>query len=254
MKKILLAALVVLALVAFAAGYATAQESHPAAEPAASAPAQPADHEAHAAAPEATPQAAKAPHKPAGEEEGEETAAFKESPSVQFLARITGLSLHGAYWLAVVVNFLIIVAAIVWLLRSSLPGFFRDRTTSIQMQIDEARRASADAQRRLSDVQARLSRLDQEIAALHAGADKDAAAEQERIRAAGEEDRQKMVETTRAEIEAARRQAEGQLKAYAAELAVGLAAQRLTVDPATDRQLVRTFAEDLGEEARNGRR
>lgn len=247
MKKLLFAALALLVFAAFAAGYASAQEhSAPAQPPAAAEHADRTAAAEHAAQPErAAAQSSEASREAAGEDEN---AEFKESPSVRFLARITGLSPKGAYWLAIVLNFVIVAVVIVWVMRSKLPGFFRRRSASIQQQIEEARRAGADAQRRLAEVQARLSRLDQEIAALQGSAEQDARSEEERLRAAGEEDRAKIVETAKAEIEAARRQAQGSLQTYAAELAVGLAAQRLTVDPATDRQLVRSFVEELGEE------
>jgi F-type H+-transporting ATPase subunit b len=245
MKKLLLA-LALLALIVSATGYAAAQEhSAPAARPEHTSSAAPAENAGHA-----TAAPAEASHESAGKEEEDENAAFKESASVKLLARVTGLSLHGAYWLAVILNFVIVAGVIIWFMRSSLPRFFRRRSATIQQQIEEARRAGADAQRRLSEVQERLSRLDQEIAALHADAEKDGRAEEERLRAAAEEDRTKIVASTKSEIEAARRLALTSLKAHAAELAVGLAAQRLTVDPDTDRRLVRTFAEDLGEEGK----
>lgn len=238
MKKILLAILAVLLLAAFAVGYASAQT-----QPAA--PAAEHGRAAQQAGQSGTTQVLTEASKEAG---GDENAEFKQSASVKLLARLTGLSLGAAYWLAVLFNFAIVAGVIVWFGRRNLPNFFRSRTASIQQQIEEARRASADAQRRLADVQARLSRLDEEIAGLQSSAEKEAQAEQERIRAAAEEDRQRIVETAKAEIEAARRQAQGSLKAFAADLAVGLAARSLSIDAATDKQLVHSFVEELAEE------
>ena len=43
----------------------------------------------------------------------DETTPFKHSASVKLLAKITGLSLDGAYWLAVVLNFAIVAGVIV---------------------------------------------------------------------------------------------------------------------------------------------
>jgi F-type H+-transporting ATPase subunit b len=180
----------------------------------------------------------------AGEEEGH--AEFKHSSSVRWIADITGLSLQSAYWLAVLFNFAVIAAAIVWFSKSSLPQMFRARTRNIQKTMEEARRSSEDAGKRLEQIEGRLAKLDAEIAAMRSAADAEAAEEEERIRLAAEEDRRKIVESTAAEIQAAARLAQRELKAYAAELAVSLAEKRITVDPTTDRALVETFVQQLG--------
>jgi F-type H+-transporting ATPase subunit b len=179
--------------------------------------------------------------------EGEENAEFKQSPSVRFLARITGLSLHSAYWLAIALNFVVIAAAVAWFVKSKLPGMFRARSESIRKTMDEAQRASADAGRRLGEIEGRLSKLDSEIAAMRSQAEAEAAGEEQRIKAAAEEDARKIVESAGQEVESAARLAHRDLKAYAAELAVSLAEKRIQVDAATDRALVENFVGQLGQ-------
>jgi len=109
--------------------------------------------------------------------EGEENAEFKQSASVKMLARITGLSLHSAYWLAIALNFAVIAGAVVWFMKSKLPGLFRMRTESIRETMEEAQRASADAQRRLSEIEGRLAKLNSEIAAMRSQAEAEASGE-----------------------------------------------------------------------------
>jgi len=179
--------------------------------------------------------------------EGEENAEFKQSPSVRFLARITGLGLHSAYWLAIALNFAVIAGAVIWFVRSKLPGMFRARSESIRKTMDEAQRASADAGRRLSEIEGRLAKLDSEIAAMRSQAEAEAAGEEQRIKAAAEDDARKIVESAGQEVEAAARLAHRDLKAYAAELAVSLAEKRMQVDAATDRALVESFVGQLGQ-------
>ncbi len=178
--------------------------------------------------------------------EHEENAEFKRSPSVRFLARITGLQPHAAYWLAIGINFLVVAGAIVWFSKSSLPGMFRARTQTIRKTLDEAQRASSDATRRLTEVESRLAKLDGEIAGLRAQAEQEAATEEQRIKAAAEEDARKIVESAGQEVEAAARLAKRELKAYAAELAVTLAEKRIQVDSKTDQALVGDFVGQLG--------
>lgn len=187
-------------------------------------------------------QPAKQSREPAGEDD---TAQFKRSPSVQLVAKLTGLSLEHAYWLSVVLNFAVIALVIVWLSKKNLPGIFRNRTASIQKAMEEARKASDEANRRLAGIEARLSRLDIEIGEMRAVAEKEAAAEEQRIKAAAEEDARKIVESAEQEIAAAAKAARRDLKAYAADLAVSLAKKQIRVDDATDQALVRNFAQQL---------
>ncbi len=189
---------------------------------------------------------AKASNEAAGEED--ETAAFKESPSVQWIARHTGLRPKAAYWASIVLNFAVVAVVLVVVLKSNLPRVFRARTAGIQRNIEEARKASEDARRRLGDIEQRLSKLDAEIAEMRTSAEADAAAEEERIRAAAEGDKQKIVAAAEQEIAVSARAARRELKAYVAELAVGLAEKRIRVDRNADEALVRSFANQFGED------
>jgi F-type H+-transporting ATPase subunit b len=182
---------------------------------------------------------------------------FKHSPSVQFVAKLTGLDLEHAYWVCVLLNFVVIAAVLFWLSKKNLPGLFRNRTASIQKAMEEARKASEDANRRLAEIEARLSKLDVEIGGMRASAEKEAAAEEQRIKAAAEEDARKIVESAEQEIAAAAKSARRELTAYAADLAVSLAKKQIHVDPATDQSLLRDFAQQLsangGETWKGGR-
>jgi F-type H+-transporting ATPase subunit b len=133
-----------------------------------------------------------------------------------------------------------------WAGRKYLPGMFRNRTASIQTAMEEARKASEDANRRLSEIESRLSRLDGEIAAMTANAEKDVAAEEARIKAAAEADAHKIVESAEQEIAAAAKAARRDLTTYAADLAISLAKKQIHVDAGTDSSLVRSFADRLG--------
>jgi len=176
----------------------------------------------------------------------DETAEFKHSATVRWLARITGLTPFSAYWVFVVLNFAIIAGLLVLIMKSKVPAAFRARTESIQQGIAEARKASEEAQRRLSDIEGRLAKLDTEIAAMAAAAETEAQKEEARIQAAVEEDKRKIVAAAEQEIVAATRLARTELRAYVSELAVTLAEKRIQVNAATDQELVRAFVDQLG--------
>lgn len=179
----------------------------------------------------------------AGEGENEQ---FKNTPSVKFIANTLHVSPDTAFLVSMLINFGVIAIAILWVSKKKLPGVFRNRSASIQKAMEEARRASEEARQRLSGIEARLSRLDAEIGAMRASAENEAVAEEERIKTATEEDARKIVDSAAQEIAAAAKSARRELTAYAADLAVTLARKQIQVDPGTDRSLVRTFANQLG--------
>jgi len=208
------------------------------------------------AEPKPAPDSAQHPRGPAQEvvheskeaagEEKDETAQFKQSTAVRLIAKWTGRSLQEAYWLCVVLNFVVIAAILGWTARKSLPGMFRDRTAAIQKAMQEAQKASQEARSKLAEIEARLAKLDSEIDAIREAAEKEGVAEEVRIKAAAEEDARKIVASAEQEIAAAAKAARRQLTAHAADLAVGLAQKQIRVDAATDQRLVRSFSGQLG--------
>jgi len=179
-------------------------------------------------------------------EEADETAQFKQSPSVVWISRKLHLDLRNAYWLCLVLNFVAVGGVIVWAGKKFLPGMFAARTAAIQKAMQEAQKASEEARRRLAEIESRLMKLDVEIGMMRNAAEKEAAAEEARIQAAAEEEKNKIVAAAEQEIAAAAKAARRQLTAHAADLAVGLAQKQIRVDAPTDQALVRNFARELG--------
>jgi F-type H+-transporting ATPase subunit b len=184
----------------------------------------------------------------------DETAQFKHSGSVRMIAKITGLSVDGAYWLAVAINFAIVAGLIVWAAQKNLPATFRNRTALIQKSLEEARKASEEASRRISEIEARLSRIDDEINQMRQTSEKEAANEESRIKAAADEETRRIVESAEQEIAAASKAARRELTAHAADLAVSLATKQIHVDAPTDQALVRRFAEQLSSNGAPGKK
>ena len=183
-------------------------------------------------------------------EEHEENGQFKYSPSVKWFAKHLGLDPHRAYLVSMLINFGLLGLFFWVLLRAKVPAMFRNRTDSIQTAIREARAASAEATERLKAVEARLSKLDSEVTGIRAEAEKQAVAEEQRIHAAAEEDKNRVVESAKMEIDAIARNARRELKSYAATLAVDIAAKRIHVDEHSDQALVREFVDQLGKDGR----
>jgi F-type H+-transporting ATPase subunit b len=181
---------------------------------------------------------------------GEENDHFKYSKSVVWISHLVGISTVAGYWVFVFINFAIVAGFIYWASRTNLAQAFRARTAAIQKGIEEARRASAEANARLEQIQGRLSKLDSEVAEIRAAADADFSAEEQRIKRAAEEDARRVVEMAESEIAAAAKSARRELRTYAAELAVELAKKNIKVDAQTDAALVRDFVSQLGKDGR----
>jgi len=174
----------------------------------------------------------------------------QHSPVVSWIGRLFNIGPEGAYWLSLIVNFAILVVFFWVLMKGKVPQMFRERTAAIQKGIKEAQAASADAARRLKAVEERLVKLDTEVAEIRASAEKEAAAEEARIRQAAEEDKRKVVEAVETEVAAIARNARRELKSYAATLAVDLASRKIKVDEPTDKQLVSDFVGQLGKDGK----
>ena len=200
-----------------------------------------------AAGAELTKESEKAVHAEEGEVH-EENAEFKYSAMVAKLGRMIGVGPHAMYWVSLAINFTVLALFFWMLLKSKLPQMFRDRTNAIQKALKEAQAASAEATARLNAIEARLAKMDSEVSEIKAGAEREAIAEEERIRAAAEDDKHKVVAAAEAEISAIARSARHDLKSFAAALAVDIASRKIKVDDNTDQALVRQFVGHLGKD------
>jgi F0F1-type ATP synthase membrane subunit b/b' len=153
------------------------------------------------------------------------------------------MSLDAFKW----VHFVIVVALLYWVFRKLLPETFRRNADNISAAIRKATAAKAEADRLLKEAEAKLAALEQEVARFRAQAEKDAAAELERLRAITKADAEKIGVAAKAEIEAAERAARVELKELAAKLAMDhaetLVAKQLT--PGLQEAMLNEFVESL---------
>ncbi|WP_260704502.1 ATP synthase F0 subunit B [Edaphobacter flagellatus] len=198
---------------------------------------------------------------PAGSAEGaekekkaeDENDAYRHSAAVKALGAKLGMNPEQAANAFTIANLIVLVALVGWFLAKSLPKAFRTRNEAIQKHLVEARAASQEASSRLSSVEARLGKLDEQITALRTQAEKDAALDEQRIKASVEEEKQKILLAAEQEISAAAANARRSIQKYAADLAIDQAAKKLVVTAETDRLLVQDFARRLvGEGAKEG--
>ena len=176
----------------------------------------------------------------------DENAEYRHSPAVTKFGAMLGMKPEAAATAFTIFNFAVLVFAVGYFLLKTLPKTFRNRSTAIQKNLVDARTATEEATARLSSVEERLSKLDEQIAGMKTQSEKDAVREGERLKAALEEEKQKIVAAAEQEIASAGATARRDLQQYAAELAIEHAARKLIVTAETDRLLVEGFAHKLG--------
>jgi F-type H+-transporting ATPase subunit b len=187
-------------------------------------------------------------------QEADEKEEYLHSDTVRKFGAMLGLNAEQGATTFIVANFVLLAIGVGWFLLKTLPKTFRDRNTSIQKNLVDARTATEEASARLRVVEERLSKLDDQIAAMRTQAEKDSASDEQRIKASVEEDKQKILAAAEQEIAAASALAQRQIQQYAAELAVDQAARKLVVTAETDRLLVQSFARRLmGDDSKGGK-
>ena len=145
------------------------------------------------------------------------------------------------------IHFAILAGLLYWVFGKLLPPMFRRNADNISSAITKATAAKVEAERRLQEAVAKIGNLEREIAEFRVQAQRDAAAEVERRRAATVLDVEKIRAAAKAEIEAAERAARVELKELAAKLAVdsaeSLVAKQMT--PAVQEAMISSFVQSL---------
>jgi F-type H+-transporting ATPase subunit b len=187
------------------------------------------------------------------QQEKDENYAYTHSKMVQKMGGMVGMNADQSATAFQVINFLILAAGVGWVLVMILPKWFRDRNSTIQKELVDARTATEAARARLDTIEERLAKLDGEIAAMRSQAEQDWSREEQRIRASVEGEKQSILAAAEQEIAAATSHAQKALQQFAAELAIEQAARKLVVSAETDRLLVQSFATRLtGDESKKG--
>jgi F-type H+-transporting ATPase subunit b len=145
------------------------------------------------------------------------------------------------------INFALVTGVIVWLCLKKGPGFFGRRADVISADIQKSTEAKKQADQQLHDAETKLRNLEKEVADLRATAQRESAAEADRIRNLTVTDQQKIGEAARAEVDAAERAARLELKTLAANLAVSGAESLLVkqLTPAAQEALINNFVKTL---------
>jgi F-type H+-transporting ATPase subunit b len=144
-------------------------------------------------------------------------------------------------------NFLLLAGLLGYFIGKNAGPFFAARTAGIRKDMDESLRQRQEAEAKAADVDRRLANLEKDIAALRGQGEAEAKAETERLAQHTESEIAKIQAHAEQEIASAGKAARTALKRYSAELAMGLAEQkvRARMTPDTEDALVQGFVRNL---------
>ena len=184
-------------------------------------------------------------HKAEKVEEEDETAAYRHSASVQWLANLLHLDVETTAKIFEYINFAVILLAVGIPLAKMLPAAMRKRSAKLSADLEVAQAKTQDATDRLKVVEEKLAGLDSEIAAIRKQVEEQMREDEVRSKALIEEETARIVASAEQEIAVAAAQAQRGLKQFAADLAIDRAVSQLTIDAETDRALFAEFAMDV---------
>lgn len=139
--------------------------------------------------------------------------------------------------IARLLNFAILVGVLYYFLKSPIVGYLNDRHTQIRQDLVAASEMRTAATAQLAGIEQRMQALPAELEALRRQGAEDVAAEQARIKQAAAAERERLLETTRREIDMRLRLAQRELTEHAAALAVGIAERRIRQNITADDQI-----------------
>jgi F-type H+-transporting ATPase subunit b len=145
------------------------------------------------------------------------------------------------------VNFSILLGTLIYLLRSPLATYLNDRGTQIRSDLVNAARVKETAAAQLEEIDRKMKALPGELATLRTQGAQEIAAEEARIRAAAGAERDRLLEQARRDIDQHVKVAERELMNHAADLAVGVAAERIkkTITEDDQKRLTDRYVQQL---------
>jgi F-type H+-transporting ATPase subunit b len=179
--------------------------------------------------------------------------------AILLLAVVGGSDVHAASeagagggllsMFAKLLNFAILLGALVYFLKTPLSAYLVSRSAQIRQDLVTAAQMKATAAARLADIEQQMRALPGELESLKARGAEDVKAERARIAQAAAAERDRLLDQTRREIDSRLRIAKRELTAHVADLAVGVARRRIeqSITPDDQLRLVDRYAGQLGE-------
>ena len=156
-----------------------------------------------------------------------------------------------AGWIFRWINFAIVLAAMVYFFTKVAAPGLRARSAEIGEKIAEGARAREAAERQRREVQEKMAGIDAEVERIRKEAKRDSEAEAVRLRNLARQEAEMIERAAQAEIRAAQKAAQLELKVFAAKLAVDRAERLLAgeITPEAQAYLFHNFVAELDRSA-----
>jgi F-type H+-transporting ATPase subunit b len=191
-------------------------------------------------------------HKAEKKSDEEMVQEYRHSPSVQWFARLLNVDVETAAKIFEYINFAVILLAVGIPLIKVIPNAMKKRTAKLNVDLEQAKAETMDAQERLSAIEAKLSGLDAEITAIRKQVEDEMRSDEARIKDSIGEESARIVASAEQEIQMAASLAQRGLKEFVADLVIDRALSRLTLTSETDHALIAEFASDVAGGKRKG--
>lgn len=155
---------------------------------------------------------------------GEAQGGAHHGPAMKLFGQEYG---KGGAFLVQLLNFTIYGAGLFFLLKGALSAMFKSRKEELETLLAQAERDKAESEAQMKDLEAKMAGLEGELAGILSKAEADAEAEKQRVLESAKAEATQILAQAQAEIGHQKRQAEQELRALVAELAVEGASKRL---------------------------
>jgi F0F1-type ATP synthase membrane subunit b/b' len=174
-------------------------------------------------------------------------SAQQHESQAQKAAESTGETEHGPSIFWGWLNFLLLAGGLGYLIKKNAGPYFAKRSLEIRKGMVEAEAESAASDAKVAEVDRRLANLQAEIEALRRGAQQEAEADAQRVRREAAAEMAKIQSHVAEEIASAAKSATLDLRRYSADLALGLAEQKIAarLSPEMQDRLVGGFVADM---------
>ncbi len=149
--------------------------------------------------------------------------------------------------IARLVNFAIFAGTLFYFLRSPIRKYLADRSSQVRSDLVNAAELRQAAAAQIAEIDRKMKALPGELEALRAQGAEEISAEEARIGAAAAAERNRLLEQTRREIDLQVKVAERELVSHAADLAVGIASERIkkTITDEDQKRLIDRYVRQL---------
>lgn len=149
-------------------------------------------------------------------------------------------------WILKLLNVIFFFGALVWLAGGPVKKAMAERREQIRRDAEEATSRRARADQMASEIQTRLSQIEQEVAAIHERAQVDGERQKRELIAAAEVEAQKILAAARNEVDNRLKHARHELTEYAGQLA-SERAESILRERITDADRTKLFHESVQE-------